>query len=157
MLNKPIIYAFIDSQNLNFSIRNIGWKLDFKKFLIYLKEKYQVSRAYMFMGYFAENSGIYRYLREVGYIVILKPTIGQKGNCDAELVLYSMIEYYNFEKAILISGDWDFYCLVKYLVDNDKLFKLGIPNKYRYSALLRKFSRFHFYVNKLRHRLEYKN
>jgi len=33
-------YAFIDSQNLNLSIREQGWVLDFKKFRIYLKDKY---------------------------------------------------------------------------------------------------------------------
>ena len=36
-------YAFIDSQNLNLAIRDLGWILDFKKFRVYLKEKYQVT------------------------------------------------------------------------------------------------------------------
>jgi hypothetical protein len=35
-------YAFIDSQNLNLGIREAGWFLDFRKFRVYLKEKYGV-------------------------------------------------------------------------------------------------------------------
>lgn len=31
-------YAFIDSQNLNLSIREQGWILDFGKFRIYLRD-----------------------------------------------------------------------------------------------------------------------
>ena len=32
-------YAFIDGQNVNLAIRDLGWRLDFKRFRIYLKEK----------------------------------------------------------------------------------------------------------------------
>jgi hypothetical protein len=38
-------YAFIDSQNLNLGIRELGWILDFKKFRVYLRDKYNVSKA----------------------------------------------------------------------------------------------------------------
>lgn len=31
-------YAFIDSQNLNLGINKLNWKLDFKKFRIYLSD-----------------------------------------------------------------------------------------------------------------------
>lgn len=37
-------YAFIDGQNLNLGIKSLGWKLDFKKFRIYLEEKYAVKK-----------------------------------------------------------------------------------------------------------------
>jgi hypothetical protein len=40
-------FAFIDSQNLNLSIRSQGWVLDFKRFRVYLKDKYSVTKAYM--------------------------------------------------------------------------------------------------------------
>jgi len=33
-------YAFIDSQNLNLAIRDLGWALDFKRFRIYLADKF---------------------------------------------------------------------------------------------------------------------
>ena len=52
-------YAFIDSQNLNLSIRELGWKLDYKKFRIYLKEKYKVAKAFLFIGFVEGNNDLY--------------------------------------------------------------------------------------------------
>jgi len=55
-------YAFIDSQNLNLGVKSLGWSLDFKKFRIYLKEKYNVVQSYIFIGYMAGNKDLYRSL-----------------------------------------------------------------------------------------------
>lgn len=147
-------YAFIDSQNLNLAIRDLGWKLNFVKFRIYLWDKYRIKKAYLFIGYIHKNVHLYKQLRKAGYLLIFKPTYKNsqgiiKGNCDAELVLHCMIEFDNFDKAIVVSGDGDFYCLIEYLLKNSKLLKIGIPNKANYSSLLRKFSNYHFYVSKL--------
>ena len=106
-------YAFIDSQNLNLSIRNLGWKLDFYRFRIYLEEKYKVKVAYLFIGYLPENQDLYNSLQKCGYVLIFKPTLKYKnkkikGNCDAELVLQAMIDYPNYKKAVVVSGDGDF-------------------------------------------------
>ncbi|MDH3324383.1 MAG: NYN domain-containing protein [Candidatus Peregrinibacteria bacterium] len=158
--NKPN-YAFIDSQNLNLSIENLGWKLDFTKFRIFLKDKHKVKKAFIFIGYLTGNEALYTALQNAGYILVFKPTLeanGQiKGNCDAELVMHCMIQYKNFNKAIIISGDGDFHCLIEHLAENKKLLKVGIPDRKRYSSLLRKFrSPYFFYVSDLKHKLEYK-
>ena len=156
-------YAFIDSQNLNLSIQSLGWKLDFKRFRIYLKEKYRVEKAYLFIGFIEGNNDLYKKLQEAGFICIFKPTLKYKdgtvkGNCDAELVLQSMIEYKTYEKAVLVTGDGDFYCLVKYLIENNKFEVLIIPNKLKFSALLKLtlFRPFLRYMNDLKGKLEYK-
>jgi len=52
-------YAFIDSQNLNLAINDAGWKLDFARFRIYLKDKYKVKKAYLFVGYLSRNERLY--------------------------------------------------------------------------------------------------
>jgi len=52
-------YAFIDSQNLNLAIREQGWKLDNKKFRVYLKEKYGITNAYLFIGYIPKYQSFY--------------------------------------------------------------------------------------------------
>lgn len=155
------IYAFIDSQNLNLSIKSAGWKLDFKKFKIFLIEKYGVSKSFLFLGYVLENEEIYASLQRTGYVLIFKPTLRSvsgkiKGNCDAELVLHCMIEKDNFEKAIIVSGDGDYHCLIEYLENQNKLLLIGIPNSNHYSALLRRFSRYFFYIDKLKKKLAYR-
>lgn len=139
-------YAFIDSQNVNLSIQELGWKLDFKKFRIYLKEKYGVSKAYLFIGYLPENQNLYRSLQEFGYVLIFKPVMRRddgkpKGNVDADLVLQAMIDYKEYNKAILISNDGDFHCLVNYLYEKDKLKVVISPNYVKCSALLKKAAR----------------
>lgn len=146
-------YAFIDSQNLNLGIRSQGWKLDFRTFRRYLKDKYQVSRAFLFIGYLFGNEKLYLELQKAGYILIFKPTLeikqnGKatvKGNVDAELVLHSMIEYDNYNKALIVSGDGDFYCLAEYLEGKNKLLKILAPTRH-YSSLLRKFNAGNFIV-----------
>jgi len=39
-------YAFIDAQNLNLGIQELGWKLDYRKFRRYLREKYASERSW---------------------------------------------------------------------------------------------------------------
>ena len=154
-------YAFIDSQNLNLSIKELGWRLDFKKFRQYLREKYHVSKAFLFLGFIAENSDLYKSLQDAGFILIFKPTLvykdgHTKGNCDAELVLQTMIEFKNYQKALLVTGDGDFHCLAKHLIQEKKLEKLLIPNQKKYSALLKKFpSEFLAFINDLKPKLSY--
>jgi len=164
MENKILNYAFIDSQNVYLSIKNQGWKIDFAKFRKYLKEKYSVSTAYLFMGYVEGNQQMYTQLQKDGYILIFKPTLvykdgSTKGNCDAELVLHTMIEYPKYEKAVLVSGDGDFYCLAEYLRNNKKLEAVIVPDQKRYSALLKKINRsdekYIIFLNEARHKIEY--
>jgi uncharacterized LabA/DUF88 family protein len=154
------IYAFIDSQNLNLSIKGIGWELDFFRFRHYLKDKFHVQNAYLFIGYHPGNEKLYKSLQEYGYILIFKPTLEYrgkiKGNCDAELVLHCMIHKPSFSRAIIVSGDGDFHCLIEHLLEDNKLLKVGIPNRDQYSALLRKFTAYMFFISDLKEKLEYK-
>jgi len=152
-------YVFIDSQNLNLAIRDCGWKLDFKKFHVYLKEKYKINKAFIFIGYVYNNKKLYKFLEEAGYILIFKPITMDvnrkiKGNIDAELVLHSMIEYPNYDKAIIVSGDGDFYCLIEYLRDKGKLLNIIIPNQNKYSKLLRGFNPDAVFLNALKSKLK---
>ena len=76
-----------------------------------------------------------------------------KGNVDAELVLHAMIEYRNYDQAVIVSGDGDFFCLVKYLANNNKLRKLIVPNDKKYSSLYRKHVSYMAGVNRFREKL----
>jgi len=156
------IYVFIDSQNLNMAIQDLGWKLDFKKFIKFLKDKYKVEKVFLFIGYVEKYEKMYESLRNYGYEIIHKPTLQYsngtiKGNCDAELVLQCMLEYKNFNQAIIVSGDGDFHCLLKYLKEQGKLFKLGIPDKNDYSALLKEFAEHMFFVSQQEKKLQLKS
>ena len=161
MENKENNFAFIDSQNLNLAILSLGWRIDFKRFRIYLKDKYKINKAFLFIGYLPGNEKLYTFLQEAGYILIFKPTLiykkdGKgfiKGNVDAELVLHTLIEMPNYDKAVIVSGDGDFYCLIEYLVEKEKLRRLLIPNRFKYSALLRRFIKNIDFLGQLKNKL----
>ena len=162
MAITPTTYAFIDSQNLNLAIRDLGWRLDFSRFRVYLREKYNVQKAYLFIGFLPQNADLYAHLQDAGFICIFRPTLTYrdgttKGNCDAELVLQAMIEFEQYDKAVLVSGDGDFQCLAKYLHEQDKLGAMLIPNQRKFSALLKfdYLKPYHRFVSDLRGKLEY--
>ena len=94
------------------------------------------------------NNRLYESLQDAGFILIFKTVLKYKdgtvkGNVDAELVLHTMIQYPHFNKAVIVTGDGDFYCLVQYLLETQKLATVLIPNRKKYSALLKKFAKQH--------------
>ena len=160
--NKDNNCAFIDSQNLNLGVQSLGWKLDHKRFRVYLKEKYNVSKAYLFIGYIQSNQDLYSFLQNAGYVLIFKPTWPDadgevKGNIDADLVLQAMIDYNKYDKAVIVTSDGDFYSLVKYLYKNNKLERVISPYIKTCSVLLRKTARERIvFMDNLKKKLEYK-
>ncbi len=154
-------YAFIDSENLYKGVGNLGWKLDYQKFRVYLKHKYHVSKAFLFIGFIPTNANLYRLLQDDGYTLIFKPVITDvdgkcKGNVDAELVLHSMIEYPNYDKAVLVTSDGDFACLAEYLVGNEKLKIVLSPIHEKCSFLLRNKAKEKIdFLDNLKGKLEY--
>lgn len=135
--------------------------MDWYKFRTYLKEKHAVTTAYIFIGYIHTQEELYTFLQEAGFVLIFKETQkrsdgSSKGNVDAELVLHSMIEYPNYDKAVIITGDGDFACLVRYLNKQNKLQMLLVPNEDKYSALLKKAAANRIApISALQKRLEY--
>ena len=153
-------YAFIDSQNLNLAVQDQGWKLDWEKFRIYLKDTHKFTKAYLFIGYVPTNQGLYTSLQNKGYILVFKPTLKlpsgkPKGNVDGELIMHAILEGQNYDKAVIVAGDGDYYCLIEQLKKEDRLKSLVIPNRYRYSSLLRAFTEDMSFVTDIRHKVEY--
>jgi uncharacterized LabA/DUF88 family protein len=136
-------YAFIDSQNVHQGIKNLGWILDWERFRIYLKEKYSVQTAYLFLGFMPEYNHRYDYLQKAGFVLKFKPVLPDKrgeikGNVDADLVLQAMIDYGYYNKAAIITSDGDFYSLVQHLYENKKLEIVISPHIKKCSTLLKK-------------------
>jgi uncharacterized LabA/DUF88 family protein len=156
----PKTYAFIDSQNLNLGLKNDianqegriiyrGQELDYRKFRHYLREKYNVSKAYLFIGMVPRYSKLYTHLQECGFTLIFK-TISSymnehghtitKGNVDTDIAIWSagrLVQEY--DKAVFVSGDGDFVSLYAYIDELGKLEKIMVPNRMRYSKLLNEY------------------
>lgn len=155
--------AYVDGQNLHLGVKSLGWSLDYKKFRVYLKEKYGVGIAYLFLGFIPQHQNLYTTLQQAGYVLQFKPVItdkdgNHKGNVDADMVLKIAQDRHekNFVKAILVSSDGDFYSIVEYLNKNNALEKVISPHIKTCSSLLKASAKKKIvFMNNLREKLEY--
>ena len=125
-------YAFIDASNIIYGTRDEGWKVDFKKLIKYLKERFKCRKVYYFAGFEKNNikqERFYKILEKLEYELILKevkvyrqPGGGtiRKANCDVDLTFYAMRDIELFDKTIFFSGDGDFEILLKHFVKTKK-------------------------------------
>lgn len=135
-------YAFIDTQNLICGVERLGWLVDFEKLRRYLSDKYRVTKAFLFIGYLDSFKNTYLLLQNVGYVLCFKPVSsgdsgGLKANIDADLVLKAILEKVNYDKAVIVSGDGDFYSLVEHLRSINKFKIVLCPDSKSCSNLLR--------------------
>ena len=136
--------AFIDGQNLHLGTIQNGWKINFNKFRIYLKDKYKTKEAYYFLGYVSEEQqDLYNNLQKAGFIVLFKEhnsalIAKKKGNVDTDIVfeiMKNLIDNKDFYKIILISSDGDYKKVVDYMIKKDVFKKILFPNKEFASSL----------------------
>jgi len=126
-------YAFIDGNNLHLGTQSEGWLTNHKLLFKFLSDNYGVTKAF-YLGYVEQENLLYRLLLRAGFTLIFKRTKRDSnnkiiGNVDAELVFHTIIKIQNYNKAIIVAGDDDYYCLLKYLAYHKKLSKILIPSK----------------------------
>jgi len=145
MTKKETIFAYIDAANLHKGIGEFGWKLDYVRFRIWLKEKYKVDKAYLFIGLIPKYKTLYTFLQEAGFTLIFKETTYDndgkaKGNCDADLVLRVVRDFYENKNSgvILVTGDGDFASLAQFLLEKNKLKSILALNNRKCSILLKR-------------------
>ncbi len=135
--------AFIDGQNLHLGTAHEDWKIDFARFRIYLREKFNIDEAYIFLWFLDEDQDdLYKRLQKTGFIIVFREHNSnmkwkKKGNVDVDIVFEMMrrlMDELDFDKIILVSGDGDYIKLVKYLIEKNMLKKVLFPNK-QYSSL----------------------
>lgn len=161
-------FAFIDGQNLYMGMKSDepAWNIDFVKFRKYLERKYNVSRAYYFLGFVIdEKNDLYDKIQEAGFILKFREhnsaMIGKKkGNVDADIIFDVMKKVYKkelFDKIVLVSGDGDYKMLVDFLIEEDRFKKILFPNKKFASSLYKKITRKYFdYLANIKHLIEFK-
>ena len=124
-------------------IKSLNWRLDYKRFRVWLTEKYSVTKAYLFIGLIPKYKSLYTFLQESGFTLIYKEVVYDgdgkaKGNCDADLVLKATQGVYenNFDKAVIVTSDGDYAGLIKFLSDKDKLEVVLSPAKVKKCSIL---------------------
>ena len=160
MIPKGKNFAYIDGANLHKGVAGLGWKLDYKRFRIWLKDKYGIGNAYLFIGLISDNKDLYTSLQEMGYVLVYKEitydgTGKVKGNCDADLVLKVVVDYYEkrCDKSVIVTSDGDYAGLVKFLKEKGSFLTLVSPSN-KCSYLLRKLNIPIVYLNTKKDRLK---
>lgn len=143
-------FAFIDGQNLYMGTAmrtEDPWKIDLGRFRVYLREKYNVGKAFYFLGYLNEdNNGLYEVIQGAGFILMFREhsslMLGKKkGNVDTDIVFQIMKKIYlqeDFANIVLVSGDGDYKQLVDFLIEQERLEKILFPDRKRASSLYNK-------------------
>ena len=127
--------AYIDGANLHRGILSAGWRIDHRRFRVWLSDKYSVQTAYIFLGLIPKYKELYTKLQEAGFTLVFKEVVYDrngkaKGNCDADLVLRATRDFYEnkFDKAILVSSDGDYGGMVSFFLEHKKFYVVLSPN-----------------------------
>ena len=122
--------VFIDSANIYFSQKTLGWRIDFRKLIKYFKNETKLSRIAFYGAINPDNAQerkFHDFLEIIGFVVKHKkikfiedktdPLHGghHKGNVDVELTIDAVHYRNEFDTFVLLSGDGDFEALVRYL------------------------------------------
>lgn len=146
-MKKERNIAFIDGQNLHLWTTSENWKVDFKRFRIYLKDKFKVDEACLFLGFINDDYiQMYKKIQKAWFILEFRDhsshMLGKKKwNVDVDLVfdvMHRLLEEDDFDKIVLVTGDGDYIKMVKYLIEKQRLKKILFPNK-KYSSLYKPF------------------
>lgn len=120
------IIAYIDAANLYKGIEGLGWKLDYRKFRSWIRQKYGVEEAFLFIGLMPKHAALYTALQAAGFTLVFKEVVYDgtgrpKGNCDADLVIRAMRNYFEngSAKTVLVSSDGDYAPLVSFWLEKN--------------------------------------
>ncbi len=136
-------YVYIDGANLHQWSKPWGW-IDYARFKRWLTDKYKAEKIFLFMWYVKGNELLYSQLSGLWYALVFKETLEiawkVKWNCDAELVVSAISNYYEQKtnRAILVTGDGDFSCLVYFFLQKHHEIIILAPSKDYCSYLLKK-------------------
>ncbi len=158
MTTKPRNIAYIDGQNLHMGTVKTtpSWLIDLARFRVYLNYKFDVDRAYYYLGYVQEGATyerLYETIQQAGFILVFREhnssMLGRKkGNVDADIIFSVMKRLYlkdKFNKLVLVSGDGDYKMMVDFLIEQGKFAKMLFPNRRFSSSLYKSLSR-NYYV-----------
>ena len=121
---QPETYAFIDASNIIYSAARSGWKVDFEKLAKYLHERFQVQRILYFAGVDTDNLKqlkFYEVLQKFSYELRLIPVKtfsdgSKKADVDSRMTFEMMLHFKKYTKAIIMTGDGDYYWVLEYLL-----------------------------------------
>ncbi|HCE86961.1 MAG: hypothetical protein A2249_00835 [Candidatus Jacksonbacteria bacterium RIFOXYA2_FULL_44_7] len=126
------VMIFIDAANIIYSLRSLGWRMDYHKLYQFFNDSCICRGVYFYTSYRRDNPRDKRWLhilRRTGYIVRQRELklirhndghIDMKGNLDGYIFIDVLDRINEYDTCILLSGDSDFEILVDYLHKHNK-------------------------------------
>lgn len=137
--------AYIDGANLHKGAKSIGLELNYERFRTWLGFKYGVTDAYIFIGMISEYTGLYNSLQKAGFKLIFKEVVFDgngkpKGNCDADLVLKMVSDFYEgiADSTVLVSSDGDYASTIRFLTEKGRAPVILSPSDVKRCSILLK-------------------
>jgi uncharacterized LabA/DUF88 family protein len=157
------IIAYIDGANLHKGVASLAWKLDYRKFRSWMRQKFNIASARLFIGLIPKHADLYTALQDSGYKLTFKEVVydGEgkaKGNCDADLVLQAVRDYYEdgVVAVVLVSSDGDYSPLVRFWIEKGVYCSIVSPAPInKCSILLKKTGAPIVYLGDVKHKLQY--
>lgn len=163
-IKKQITYAFIDASNIIYGAANHGWKMDFVKLYSYLSTRFKVDKIYYYAGLDKDNLKqihFYEKLQEFGYTLHLVPVkVFKDGKKKADIdsrMTFEMMKYFSqYDNAVVLSGDGDYYWVLEYLLLNKKSVKLIAHTKSTARELKKLFGEKFTDLSRIKNKIEFK-
>lgn len=155
--------AYIDGANLHKGVESSAWKLDYRKFRSWIRQKFSVANVHLFIGLMPKHATLYTSLQNAGYKLVFKEVVYDgdgkpKGNCDADLVLQAVRDYYEHgvSAIVLVSSDGDYTPLVKFWLEKGVHCTIVSPAPIRKCSILLKRTGVPIvYLDDVKHKLWY--
>jgi len=155
--------AYTDGANLHKGVGGSGWKLDYKRFRSWMRQKFGVTTANLFIGLMSKHADLYTTMQAFGYELVFKEIVYDgdgkaKGNCDADLVLRAVRDFFESKPAsvVLVSSDGDYAPLVRFWVEKQVACTIISPAPIsKCSILLKRTGVPIVYLQDVQHKLAY--
>jgi uncharacterized LabA/DUF88 family protein len=122
---KGNVIVFIDAANLESSLKDLKWSMDYKKLYEYFKNNTKLVGIRFYSVSFDNiaHNNFFTVLKRIGFKLVTKKLkiiyTGKnnirKANFDVEITLDALNLIDKYDDLILFSGDSDFNCLIKFL------------------------------------------
>jgi uncharacterized LabA/DUF88 family protein len=122
---KGNVIVFIDAANLESSLKDLEWYMDYKKLYNYFKNYTKLVGIRFYSANFdnVAHNNFFTILKRIGFKLITKKlkiifngkNNIRKANFDVEITLDSLNLIDKYDTLVLFSGDSDFDCLIKFL------------------------------------------
>jgi uncharacterized LabA/DUF88 family protein len=136
--HKRRTYVFIDATNIIYGATGCSFRVDFRKLIKYLRERFESNKVYYYGGIDKENIkqlNFYNKLRSLGFELRLVPVKvfsngKKKADVDSRMTFEMMLYFNMYDRLVVLTGDGDFYWVLEYLKkEKEKLWILSFPKQ----------------------------